>query len=267
MARLHRQALPRRHKQQRKPRVPLFLSALLVTAAATPSTAADALPRSAVIQDGLTHKPASTCPASQENQPWYTFPWTHTPTCVDVVFADDPEDGSAGLETAQTLCAYSNARYNNGRGVSFVATPDVAASVTMEAFGMAIGGLDGTVGREMGMWEVRDAGEKGKGMFVKGDIGLVFAGESVVLHTPVLLVSRALLDAKRTLATSRVLRSAVEQLPAATRDAVLELSGGPELEQLVATNAVAVKWPWVDEVPELFSVVPEVAVRLHRLFS
>ena len=33
-------------------------------------------------------------------------------------------------------------------------------------------------------------------------------------------------------------------------------------EDMVTTNGISVKWPWVDEIPELLAVIPEVAVSL-----
>jgi hypothetical protein len=56
-----------------------------------------------------------------------------------------PNEGNeaVGAKGPQTFCTYTNADYNNGRGVSLVVTPEVAASVTMETFGMSIGGMEG----------------------------------------------------------------------------------------------------------------------------
>ena len=215
---------------------------------------------SPVVQDGLVNTAPTTCPVAQDGYTSNTFPWTHNPTCVDAVL---PSSDDTDLDIHQTFCTYTNARYNNGRGVSFVATPETAASVTSETFGLGIGGLEGQVGEEMGMWEVKETESKGLGLFVKKDVAAIFAGESVIVKTPVLFVSEALLQTPSTPGRETLLSSAVEQLPAQTRDMVLSLDrSGDSIQDMISTNGIAVKWPWVDDVPKLLAVVPEVAVSI-----
>ncbi|RYO36402.1 hypothetical protein AA0111_g3072 [Alternaria arborescens] len=172
-----------------------------------------------------------------------------------------PNEGNeaVGAKGPQTFCTYTNADYNNGRGVSLVVTPEVAASVTMETFGMSIGGMEGVVGENMGMWEVKYAGEKGKGLFAKKDIAGIFPGESLIVQTPVLFVARPLAETKDR--PQHVLKQAVEQLPAETREMVkaLDVNIDGSVEDIVLTNGIGVKWPWVDELPELLAVIPEAA--------
>lgn len=247
------------HTKRPFSRIRLAISALVLTSAARTARAQEVYyePRSAAIQDGLVNKPAAMCPVSYGGiEASNTFPWTHSPTCVDVT-----RD-----EVRKRYCAYTNAGYNNGRGISFVVSPEVAASVTMEAFGMGIGGMEGQIGQEMGMWEVRDAGVKGKGLFAKKDIGAIFAGESLIVQTPVLLVEKDALGASNVAETQLVLKKAVEQLPEKSRTLVRELSWNQygSVDDIVTTNGIGVKWPWVDEMPELLSVTPEVAVRSCR---
>jgi hypothetical protein len=177
--------------------------------------------------------------------------------------AELPNSDVEGPGVPQTLCVYTNVNYNNGRGVSFVVSPEVAASVTFETFGMAVGGLEGQIGEDMGMWEVKDAKEKGKGLFVKQDVAAVFAGESLIIKSPALFVSKQLLELPSTTQRELVLRLAIEQLPEKTRGAVKLLAkswGGAEAFDIMKTNGVEVKWPWVDEVPQLLAITPEVAV-------
>jgi hypothetical protein len=180
---------------------------------------------------------------------------------VDVVTPNEGDEAT-GANGHQTFCAYTNADYNSGRGVSFVVTPEVAASVTMETFGMSIGGMEGVVGEEMGMWEVKYAGEKGKGLFAKKDIAGIFPGESLIVQTPVLFVARQLPETEER--PQHVLKQAVEQLPTKTREMVkkLDVNVDGTVEDIVLTNGIRVKWPWVDEVPELLAVIPEAAVSL-----
>jgi hypothetical protein len=214
---------------------------------------------SPVVQDGLVNSAASTCPVAQDGYTYNTFPWTHYPTCVDVVV---PTEGE-GEGMHQTFCAYTNVDYNNGCGVSFVVSPEVAASVTFETFGMAVGGLEGQIGEEMGMWEVKDTEDRGKGLFARKDIGAIFAGESLIVKSPVLFVSKQLVDSPSTTQKELVLDLAIEQLPEKTRTLVKKLAkswGESEALDIVKTNGLEVQWPWVDEVPQLLSITPEVAV-------
>lgn len=248
----------------------LALSALLLTSVTASLNVHEAqsgeeeiyyLPRSAVIHDGFVHKPLSTCPVKPGGvQMSYTFPWTHTPSCVNI---QQPEGAP------KTFCAYTNVNYNNGRGISFVTSPEVAASVSMETFGMAIGGMEGQIGEEMGMWEVKDAGSKGKGLFAKKDIGAIFPGESLVVQTPVLIVDKSALEPESKEEVERVLLTAVAQLPSKSRKMAVELSGNEDgsFEDIVKTNGIGFTWPWVDEMPKLLSVTPEIAVSFHGVYQ
>ena len=221
--------------------------------------------RSPVIQDGLINKPSTVCPVAQDGYTSDTFPWTHNPTCVDIRL---PSEGNENIGSGahKTFCAYTNVDYNNGRGISFVVSPEVAASVTMETFGMSIGGMEGQVGEEMGMWEVKYAGEKGKGLFAKKDIAGIFPGESLIVQTPVLFVAKQILEIPDMPRPQLVLKQAVDQLPTKTREMVrkLDVNVDGTVEDIVTTNGIAVKWPWVDELPQLLAVIPEAAVSHDR---
>jgi hypothetical protein len=100
-------------------------------------------------------------------------------------------------------------------------------------------------------------------LFVKQDVAAVFAGESLIIKSPALFVSKQLLELPSTTQRELVLRLAIEQLPEKTRGAVKLLAkswGGAEAFDIMKTNGVEVKWPWVDEVPQLLAITPEVAV-------
>jgi hypothetical protein len=221
---------------------------------------------SPAIQDGLINKAPTVCPIAQDGYTSNTFPWTHNPTCIDVVLLNEVvyEDEDESPDINKTFCAYTNRNYNNNRGISFVVTPEVAASITAETFGMGIGGLDGMLGEEMGTWEVKAAGTKGKGMFAKKDVAGIFAGESVVIKTPVLFVDRTVLEVPSASRRQLLMGKAVEQLPEETKGPVekLDFNIDGTWEDIVMTNGVGVKWPWVDDVPELLAIIPEVAVSL-----
>jgi hypothetical protein len=238
--------------------VDLVLSALLFSGTGTAELFYTAI--SPVVQDGLLHAAPSTCSLAQDGYTYNTFPWTHSPTCVDVVLPNEEEQGPG---VHQVFCAYTNANYNNGRGVSFVVSPEVAASLTTETYAMAVGGADGEIGEEMGMWNVESTQDRGKGLFAKSDIAAIFAGESLIIKTPVLFVSKEMLATPSTTRRELVLGRAVEQLPAKTKKIVKDLAkswGGSEPFDIVKTNGLEIKWPWVDEVPRLLAVTPEVAV-------
>jgi hypothetical protein len=219
---------------------------------------------SPAVQDGLINRSPSTCPVAQDGYTYNTFPWTHNPTCANVVL---PAEGE-GMGVHQTFCAYTNVNYNNGRGISFIVSPEVAASVTFETFGMAVGGLEGQIGEEMGMWEVKDTNDRGKGLFGRKDVAAIFAGESLIIKSPVLFVSKQLLETPSTTRRELVLSRAVTQLPAKTQKMVENLAkswGGSAALDIVKTNGIEVQWPWVDEVPQLLAITPEVAVSIFLL--
>jgi hypothetical protein len=240
-----------------------FVSALLLSSTAT----ADLFPTavSPVIQHGLVKKASITCPVAQDGYTYDTFPWTQEPICVDAV--REVGEGNATTAQHQTFCAYTNTDYNNGRGVSFVVTPEVAASVTFETFGMAVGGLEGQIGEEMGIWEVDETKDRGLGLFAKKDIGAIFAGESLITKTPVLFVQKELLETEFTEQSELVWSTAMVQLPRETKEMISKLArswGGAEAFDITMTNAQEVTWPWVDDVPKLLAITPEVAVSLTR---
>ncbi|KAH9871412.1 hypothetical protein IAQ61_005591, partial [Plenodomus lingam] len=213
---------------------------------------------SPAIQDGLLNRPPSICSIAQDGYTTNTFPWTHHPTCVDLTLHDlhDPD-----VEFRRTFCAYTNRDYNDNRGISLVVPPEVAATFTNEAYSLALGGLDGQIGEELGMWEVRETEDRGKGLFAKKDVAAVFAGESLIVQTPVLLVSKELLTTDMASELERVLKAAVEQLPSATQEQIraLDSSNAAVPINVVRETGIRINWPWADEVPKLLAVIPEAA--------
>lgn len=247
----------------RKLRMPsdLLLSLILIASTATVNVFATAI--SPLIQDGLLNVAPTTCPVVQDGYTYSTFPWTHNPTCVDATLPAYPSYDNKHFNVEQTFCTYTNAHFNNRRGISFVVTPEVAASISYETFDLAIGGLDSSFGESMGMWEVGDAGGKGKGFFATRDIAGIFAGESFIVETPAIFISKQLLETLSSFQAELLLGRAVEQLPERIMRQVQALAksrGGSEVVDIVKTNGVPVTWPWVDDVPELLVVMPEVAV-------
>lgn len=201
------------------------------------------------IQDGLVNAAQNSCSAAQDGYTYSTFPWTHYPICIDT--------------KSEKFCTYTNADYNGGRGISFVVSPHVAASFILETFDRALGGLDGQFGEELGMWHVQDTQEKGRGVFARKDIAGIFAGESIMLKVPVLFVAKELLETATEAQKELLLDRAIENLAVKTSKIVRTLArtwGGPQAIDVVRTNSLEIKWPWVDEVPALLAVTPEIAV-------
>src|SRR3569833_3541009 len=67
---------------------------------------------------GLRYR-TSPLPVDDESGPRLTEPWTHTPFCLTTKSERYPE----------RFCVYSASAFNDNRGLSMAATPDVAASV------------------------------------------------------------------------------------------------------------------------------------------
>lgn len=246
--------------RQRRLPVDLLLASLLACTATAELFQTASTP---AVQDGIVRRAQTTCPVAQDGYTSNTFPWTHNPTCVNAVL---PNEDGEGLGIHRTFCTFTNSNYNNGRGISFVVTPEVAATVNSETYGLGIGGIEGQLGEEMGMWEVKQTKEKGKGLFAKKDIAAIFAGESLIVNTPVLFITKQLLETPSTARRQLVLKKAVEQLPQKTREAVEKLARNKKggAQDIIETNGITVKWPWEDEVPQLLAVTPEVAVRVSE---
>ena len=132
---------------------------------------------------------------------------------------------------------------------------------------MSVGGLDGQMGEGKGMWEVKKTEKKGNGLFAKTKDDKILAGESIILQTPVLFVSKDLLTAPAATKRQLVLNKAVEQLPRETRETIMKLNNPRDdsVQDTISTNGITVKWPRDDDVPELLVVTPEIAVSI--LFS
>lgn len=207
----------------------------------------DPIGQSPQIQDGFLYPVPATCPVSQDGVTSTAFPWTHAPTCLSLM--------SPASESASVYCVYTNAAFNDGRGISVVTTPESAAELGSEVWETGVGR-----GRaEEGLWEARQVEGKGLGLFAKRGID---PGETVILESPVLVVSRDGLASTHPSQTQALLEKAVEQLPARTRDVVMALSrrgGENQIGDMLNVNSMGAK-VW-DGTSHLI-VVPEAAVCL-----
>lgn len=226
---------------------------LLVALAAASPTEPDPIGQSPQIQDGIQVRAPTTCPVLQDGATSTTFPWTHVPTCLPLILPVSEHGGRHN-----TYCVYTNAAFNDGRGISIVTSPESAAELASEVWETGLGR-----GRaEEGQWEAREMEEKGVGLIAKRPVD---SGETVILESPVVVVGREVLGSVSHSRRRVLLEKAVEQLPEPTRDMVMALSrrgGESEIEDIVNVNAVGAK-VW-DGMSHLI-MVPEAAVCLPFL--
>ncbi|KAF2438986.1 SET domain-containing protein [Karstenula rhodostoma CBS 690.94] len=223
------------------------LFSLFISLATTSPTEPDPIGQSPQIQDGLLVRAPTACPVVQDGLTSTTFPWTHAPTCLPLVLPVEPHGGRHG-----TYCVYTNAAFNDGRGISIVSSPESAAELAREVWETGVG----RERAEGGLWEARDVEGKGVGLFAKRPID---SGETVILESPVVVVAREVLGSVSSSRRRVLLERAVGQLPERTREMVTALSrrgGESEVEDIVNVNAVGAK-VW-DGTSHLL-VVPEAA--------
>jgi hypothetical protein len=230
------------------PHAALF-SLLAVLATASPLEP-DPIGQSPQIQDGLINRAPSICPVVQDGLTSTTFPWTHAPTCLSLILPAPEHGGRQG-----TYCVYTSAAFSDGRGISIITSPESAADLANEVWETGLG-------RERaqdGQWEAKEVEGRGIGLFA---IRPIDSGDTVILESPVLVVSREVLGSVSHSRRRVLLEKAVEQLPESTREMVLALSrrgGEGKVEDIVNVNAVRAK-VW-DGTSHLL-VVPEAAVCL-----
>ncbi|KAF2873778.1 hypothetical protein BDV95DRAFT_541144 [Massariosphaeria phaeospora] len=232
----------------------LLLSTLLACHLPSLTSALFLTGSSSAVQDPFINPPSTTCPVSQDGATSDTFFWTHNPTCVTVVL---PSSSESGLGTHQDFCAYTNAVFASARGISFVTTPETAASLTAEIFRP----FEDGIAWERELYEEKETEGKGAGLFATMEIK---AGDTLIKKTPVLFVAKEVLVTPSRSRRALVLDTAVRQLPERTRNAFMGLakSLGKEeaIEDIVLTNGFGVKvWDGTSHLV----VVPEAAKINH----
>jgi hypothetical protein len=137
------------------------------------------------------------------------FPWSYAPVCTDHL----PGLGSK-------LCVYTNTSFSNGRGLSIFTSPTVAADLTnLPVFQDPDALSSNNINVNSGIWMAQELPGKGIGLLARK---LLNFGDRVTAYTPALL---AYLESELgTLEREKYFRIAVNQLPAATREAFLGLS-------------------------------------------
>jgi len=136
------------------------------------------------------------------------FPWSYAPICTHHL---------PGLRSK--LCVYTNTSFSNGRGISIFTTPAIAAEFTnIPAFQDPDALSSKGININSGVWMAQELPGKGIGLLAKS---LLNFGDRVTAYTPALL---AYLEGELgTLEREKYFRIAIDQLPAATREAFLEL--------------------------------------------
>ena len=205
------------------------------------------------IQDAFLNPPPRECPVLQDGLTTNSFPWTHPPTCLPLII---PASTGSHSGLHQTFCVYTNTAFRNGRGISIITSPKTAAELSSEVWETGVGH---TAAPETGsQWESKETEGKGIGLFAKRTLE---SGETLILQSPVLIVSREVLSSVSHSRRSALLEKAVAQLPPKSRDLIMNLSrrgGDSVIEDILNVNAIrAAVW---DQTPHLL-VVPEAAVR------
>jgi hypothetical protein len=154
-------------------------------------------------------------------------PWTHAPTCTPFI---------TGLSSK--LCVYSNASFANGRGISIVTTPSLAAQfAALPAFKVHPADQTNTFSET---WTTSAIPGKGMGMLASQSL---VPKTRVLAYTPVLL---AYLESELdTMEREALWRVAIEQLPEQARSQFLDLAvvfGDPrvKVQDVVKANTFQV---------------------------
>ncbi|KAK5236495.1 hypothetical protein LTR99_007827 [Exophiala xenobiotica] len=157
-------------------------------------------------------------------------PWSFKPVCTQTLPSINSE-----------LCVYTNATFANGRGISLFSTPRIAEQMANLSPFNDRDGFSPLINTDSGAWYTQPIRNKGIGMFAKHPLR---RGDLIIATTPVLVAysENLLSPAER----ERFLQTAIEQLPASTREAYLGLTtvhGNPEIlvQDIAAANTFAIQ--------------------------
>jgi hypothetical protein len=191
------------------------------------------------------------CPAAGEQMtmtfsPW--TPWTYVPFCADTEW-----------------CVYSNALFQNGRGVSIIARPDAvkeAAPLLHGAFTFPAQERVPAPGEEGCPYEVQDLPGKGKGVVATR---FIRHGEIFMLDYAAVFVDVKFPTRVRQASGMAMMEKAVEQLPEPERVTELGRSstkGAPLVEDVLRTNTFNAKL----DGKEYMGLFPVISVSLSGSF-
>lgn len=174
-------------------------------------------------------------------------PWSHAPFCI-------PNTNTAGgkgkkKQKPKQLCVFTNVSFDGGRGISIVASPDVAGkmvrqnllTVSREPVSQLVGG-GGAGGPAVKYEEIEKPG-LGIGLFVRASSQGYKAGEIIMWEYPTLIVPSGGADSAVSNDVLDMLRwKALLQLPKPTRIRTRALAqskrlGKDEIIDILDTNA------------------------------
>ncbi|TID21693.1 SET domain-containing protein [Venturia nashicola] len=161
-------------------------------------------------------------------------PWTTKPQCL---FTQDSLDG-----IDEHYCIFSNKNFADGRGITFITTPAIAAEVVKEpAFAKpdSIKGMNDLVNPPWGppAYEMRPLPGRGFGMIANRTI---FRGERLMQETPTFVYNRNMFTMFDDQDRIPLHWHGAYLLPKETREELLALHkhhGGDEVDDLMRTNA------------------------------
>lgn len=164
---------------------------------------------------------------SDEDVPNTDSSWSYEPTCTPKINAIDSE-----------LCVYTQKDFAGGRGISLFTTQNIARQILASSPFISPSSLaESGSNLPRDSWSTRPVAGKGIGVFANKPIP---RGQVITVNTPVLVVytETFLPKAER----EALLRLAIDQLPPASRDSLLNLSkvfNNPEIpiQDVIAGNA------------------------------
>ncbi|OAL27796.1 hypothetical protein AYO20_09649 [Fonsecaea nubica] len=155
------------------------------------------------------------------------FPWTHQPICSEHL-----------SEAGDEFCVYTNASFSNGRGISIFTTPAIAhefASLPpfQDAAALSSKGINPETDEEDRPWYTSSIPGKGIGMLASRPLK---RGDLITAYTPALVAHIG--DLVFSEDRERLLKLAIDQLPAASRDAYLDLAKIYDEPEVVAQDVL-----------------------------
>lgn len=177
-----------------------------------------------------------TCPLASD---WSL--WSHNPTCLERVDTQDDEDSPAD-------CVFSLTTFRHNQGISLITTPNLAASLTNSMDDSILTSdlrthLQSQRSKLTSSYEIRELRGRGKGLVASRNIPRY---KTIMVGFPVLIVRLGFINDGRLTERQkrRMMQTAVRQLPAVQRDAVMSLSrstGGEPILDILRTNAFGIE--------------------------
>ncbi|KAM7187271.1 hypothetical protein V8F20_011026 [Naviculisporaceae sp. PSN 640] len=225
----------------------LVLISAFLAATASPRTTGSTSPTNIIPRQcpnqpagRLEYDPLRTCPLPgllgiiPDIEPSSETPWTSMPKCV----TDEQENNK---NATRVHCIFADGNFRNGHGVSLITTTTVASHlVGLEAFNDKPSSPEARKQNAVPAYEIVDIEGRGKGVVATRDIR---RGEIIMVDVPAVLVGTEFLQDVKAHHRRRLIKRAINQLPAATRREVWSLSrntGKYEIDAIMGANANSV---------------------------